>query len=189
MSTRLRCLVARPLALAILAIFANAAPLAGAEIHVAGAAGAVQLEVNDATVDEALTALGALGLRYRTAVALDRRITGTYKGPLARIVSRLLQEYNFVVQTSSDGVQATVLGGQATVLDNSSATAVPSRAIPRVGRPAPAAVQQNQGGQRRIDMTQPPQDKPPTVLDNSSATAVPGLPIPGVGRPAPASSR
>jgi hypothetical protein len=168
MSTRLRCLVARPLALAILAIFANAAPLAGAEIHVAGAAGAVQLEVNDATVDEALTALGALGLRYRTAVALDRRITGTYKGPLARIVSRLLQEYNFVVQTSSDGVQATVLW---------------------VGRPAPAAVQQNQGDQRRIDMTQPPQDKPPTVLDNSSATAVPGLPIPGVGRPAPASSR
>ena len=152
------------------------------------------------------------------------RSCGTYKGPLARIVSRLLRDYNFVVQTSSDGVQATVLDNSSATavpglsiarpsataapslpIARSSATAVPGLPMPWVERPAPAAVQedptiagqrrvlptvqQNQGGQRRIDMTQPPQDKPPTALDNSSATVIPGLPIPGVERPAPATIR
>src|SRR5258707_10849517 len=93
MPTLSRSLVARSLAL-VLAIVANAAPSARAETHVTGMPEAVRLEANDATVDEALTALGALGLRYRSAVALDRRITGTYQGPLARVLSRLLPGYN-----------------------------------------------------------------------------------------------
>jgi hypothetical protein len=171
MPTPSRSLVARPLAL-VLAIVANAAPSAHAETHVTGMPEAVRLEANDATVDEALTALGALGLRYRSSVALDHRITGTFQGPLARVISRLLQGYNFVIRTSPEGIQATVL-------DNSSATAVQ---IPQMSGPRqapPAAVQedptivglrraapsifQNQGGARKIDAAPPPQTKPPNL--------------------------
>src|SRR4051812_44943601 len=71
---------------------AASSPFSHAETRVSGVAGAVQLETNDATIGEALAALGtAMGLRYRTSAALDRRITGTYAGPLERVVSRLLQ--------------------------------------------------------------------------------------------------
>jgi hypothetical protein len=167
MPTLWRCLAARPLALAMLTIVAIAAvSSARAEIRVTGVAEAVRLEADDATVDEALTALGALGLRYRSAVALDRRISGTYEGPLARVISRLLQGYNFVVQTSSGSIQATVL-------ENSSAAAVRAPQIYAPGRVPPPVQQedptiiglrraaQNPAGIRRNDATQPPQVKPP----------------------------
>jgi hypothetical protein len=160
MPTPLRTLVV-PLGLAILAIIADAAASARAEIHLAAEPEAVRLEAKDATVDEALTALTACGLQYRSAVALDRRVTGTYQGPLGRVVSRLLQGYNFVVRTSPEGVQATVL-------QDSSAMAVPGPTISRAGLVEPA-VQEDPtiAGLRRLA---------PKLLQNSSGPRRIGAP-------------
>ena len=121
--------IARLLLLAILSL-----PGAGlwspalAETRVSGAGEAVRLEVNDATVGEALAALGAaLGLRYRTSIALDRRVTGVYVGPMERVVSRLLQGNNFIIKKSPAGVEVVVIAGSA-------ATAAQD---PNAGQPVP----------------------------------------------------
>jgi len=115
MPAHLRSGVARRLALSILAIGATATPSSTrAETHVTGVAEAVRLEANDATVDETLVALGAaFGLRYRASAALDRRITGTYEGPIEHVISRLLMGYNFIVKTSPGSTQVMVLGNSS----------------------------------------------------------------------------
>jgi hypothetical protein len=82
-----------------------------AETRVSGTAQAVRLETHDATVGEALAALGAtLGLRYSTtSLALNRRVSGVYVGSLGHVVSRLLEGSNFVLKTSPQGVEVVVI--------------------------------------------------------------------------------
>jgi hypothetical protein len=69
-----------------------------ADVNVAGSSQALQLQTHDAPVQEVLAALNAsFGLRYRGVADLDRRISGTYQGSLARVVRRLLDGYDFIV--------------------------------------------------------------------------------------------
>src|SRR5215211_5079700 len=69
-----------------------------ADVNVAGSSEALQLQTHDAPVQEVLAALNAsFGLRYRGVADLDRRISGTYQGSLARVVRRLLDGYDFIV--------------------------------------------------------------------------------------------
>ena len=98
----MRRFVSWSLALAMLLTVRPAFGLDG--VRVTGTAAKLQLELNDNTVGEALTELrSAFGVTCRCAVPLDRRVTGLYQGNINRVLSRLLEGYNFVVKTSSSG--------------------------------------------------------------------------------------
>ena len=82
-----------------------------AEVVVAGQADALQLEANDTTVDEVLAHLGTqFNVTYRRSAVLDQSITGTYKGSLRQVISRLLNGYNFFMKVSAAQIEVVVLG-------------------------------------------------------------------------------
>jgi hypothetical protein len=81
-----------------------------AEVKVEGRLDAVRLETAGSSVEQVLAALGATyGLRYRTAIALDRTLTGVYQGPLERVLARVLDSYDFVTKSSSGAVEVVIL--------------------------------------------------------------------------------
>ena len=99
----------RLLLLAILLLF-PALPVR-AEVSVTGARDDVRLEVDNTAIEDVMDALGAnFGLRYRSTAPLARRISGTHRGALERIVARVLDGYDFVVKTGPEGIEVTVYG-------------------------------------------------------------------------------
>ena len=113
---------------------------AHAEIILEGPADALQIEMHDASVQEVLLALGAnYGLRFSSAAPLDRSVSGSFNGPLPRLVARLLDRYNYVVKSANGTLDVVVLGAR------DAAPAAPSVgfAAPSAGlaapRPAPTA--------------------------------------------------
>ena len=90
---------------AVLGVLLFASLPARGEVLLQGDAAAVRLDVTEATVDEILVALNRdYGLRYRTTIALDRHLSGTYTGPLPRVLARILEGYDYVARVTSDGV-------------------------------------------------------------------------------------
>ena len=82
-----------------------------AEARVTGQPDAVRVEAHDTPVEEVLLALGeSFDLRYRSAASLSRRVTGTYVGSLPRVVTRLLNGYDFVLKTDAGSVEVVVYG-------------------------------------------------------------------------------
>jgi hypothetical protein len=130
-----------------------------AEMQVRGSPDAVRIEARDAPVEEILAALSrAFGLHYQLSTNLDKRLSGTYVGPLRRVVTRILDGYNFILKTDNGSIVVTVLGTPG------AAAAVPVSSGPKVaGQPAaqPTAV-----GEDRADRARPPA---------ATATAVPSV--------------
>jgi hypothetical protein len=84
---------------------------ARADVSVTGARDAVRIEVDNAAIEDVMDALGAnFALRYRTTAPLGRRITGTHRGVLERVVARILDGYDFVIRTGPEGIEVTVYG-------------------------------------------------------------------------------
>ena len=82
----------------------------GAEARVDGGPQDVRLDVRDASVDEALAALGArFPLKYQSKMSLDRRINGTYEGTLERVISRVLEGYDFILKINRGNIEIIVL--------------------------------------------------------------------------------
>jgi hypothetical protein len=101
----------RLLLLVILTAVWFAAPPVRADVAVTGARDDVRIEVDKAAVEDVMDALGAnFGLRYRSTAPLARRISGTHRGALERIVARVLDGYDFVVKTGPEGIEVTVYG-------------------------------------------------------------------------------
>ena len=102
---RLRAAIALGVALAI-------APTAVlAEIQVSGSSEAVTIEARDTSVEDILAALSrAFDMDYQSSIDLDKRLYGTYVGPLSRVVTRVLQGYNFVLKTDNGSIFVTVVG-------------------------------------------------------------------------------
>ena len=76
-----------------------------AELRIEGDETALRVIADQAPVSEILEALRAkFRLRYR-AVDSDRHVTGTISGTLHRVVVRLLDGHDFVVQRSAQGVE------------------------------------------------------------------------------------
>jgi hypothetical protein len=97
-TSTLRRIRGRVLGVAVLLAGSLHAQSVGADVRVTGPPEAIRLEAHDAPVQEVLAALNAsFGLRYRGVAGLDRRISGTYQGPLPRVVRRLLDGYDFIV--------------------------------------------------------------------------------------------
>src|SRR5262245_1567071 len=106
-----------------------------AEMQVRGSPDAVRIEARDAPVEEILAGLSrAFGMHYQLSTTLDKRLSGTYVGSLRRVVTRILDGYNFILKTDNGSIVVTVLGTP------SAAAAAPASSGPKVVRqPAAAA--------------------------------------------------
>src|SRR5262249_4680218 len=103
--------VALALVSAAVALGASAAH-ARAEVSIHGDGTCVHLEANNAPIDEVLSALeSTFSIRHRTSVPLDQAISGTYTGPLRRVLSRVLDGFNYYVANTVDGrIEIIVIG-------------------------------------------------------------------------------
>jgi hypothetical protein len=124
-----------------------------AEVRVSGQADALTVVTREASVEEVLAALRAsFNLNYRTSGALNRVITGTYTGSLPRVIARLLEGHNYVMQASAGGGELIVFGPAAAV---GSVAAAGRQVVANVGH-------QNLPGPPIV----------PTILQAKSATQV-----------------
>jgi hypothetical protein len=107
-----------------------------AELRVRGSAEAVRIEARDTSVAEILSALSrTLNMHYQSSANLDKRLSGTYSGPLSRVLARVLDGYNFVLKTDNGSIALTVLGPP------NAAAAIAAPSVPKVVRqPAEGAV-------------------------------------------------
>jgi hypothetical protein len=95
------------------AIVAAGSTSVRAEVDVQGDLAAVRLKANQAPVSEVLSALGAaFNVRYRSSISLDATIDITYTGPLARVLPRVLDGYNYVIKKEGETIEVLVFGRQ-----------------------------------------------------------------------------
>jgi len=102
----------RPIPLSIVGVLLTALHSypASAEIHLEGPIEDVRLEASDATVEEILTALGTRFHLHHRGTALNRPVTATYKGPLRRVLARVLEGYDYIIGSNGADIDVLVLG-------------------------------------------------------------------------------
>lgn len=107
-------------------------------VRLQGDAQALRVEVRDGTIADVLTAMsGTFDMRYRSSIALDGEISGTYAGPLTRVIARVLDGYNYAIVHERSALQVTIFGKsgeQATSGALTPATAGPARRGRSAGR-------------------------------------------------------
>jgi hypothetical protein len=129
-----------------------------AEIQVSGSADAITIEARDTPIEDILATLSrTFGMDYQSSVELDKRLYGTYVGPLSQVVTRILQGYNFVLKNNNGNISVTVVGTPISLAANSATRRLPAPApeprqsgVPaptpgQSGAPAPAPVPQQSG--------------------------------------------
>ena len=132
---------ARAGALLAAAVFGAGAAPAAAEVRITDAgSGRLAVAAHDATIREILDALGASHtIRFRASPALSQVVTGTYTGTLPRVLSRILDGYDHVIQSTPSGLRIDVVGarqpgrGTASAANPVTVSAVPHLA-PKVSR-------------------------------------------------------
>ena len=125
--------------LLVAAMLAAAAP-AAAEVRVIDAGGGeLVIEAHDATVQQILAALGeSRTIRFQSTDALSRQVTGTYRGTLRRVLSRILDGYDHVIRSTSSGIQIDIVAAaQSSKAAASAGTAMTLAAAPAAPRAAP----------------------------------------------------
>jgi hypothetical protein len=86
-------------------------PPVRAEVLVEGSVVSARVQASEAPMSEVLAALKtAFGVRYRASVGLARPITGSFSGPLERVIADLLNGYDYVLKTSPDAIEIAVVG-------------------------------------------------------------------------------
>jgi hypothetical protein len=93
-------------------------PASGASLlHVQGSSAAVHLEVRQTTIAQVLAALMTVyDMSYSASIPLERLLDGTYTGSLRRVVSHVLQGYNFAIEQDNTKLVVIIFdkgGGQA----------------------------------------------------------------------------
>jgi hypothetical protein len=129
-------------------------------VKVAGTAEKLKLEVSNATVDNALAALrSAVDFKCLCPPPLDRRVTGVYQGNIRRVLSRLLEGYDYVIKSSPSGaVEVIVLRTNASSQLNPGFASSPAAVVGDEARGRPSA-----------GFSQPDPDRassPPVVVDD-----------------------
>jgi hypothetical protein len=113
MSSRRDRISLRKLAPAIwlsILMLAIAQPLR-AEVHVSGNTDALIVETREASADEVLAALHtSFNVQYHTSGAAIRVATATYSGSLRQVLASLLDGQNYVIRSSTNGIEITVFG-------------------------------------------------------------------------------
>jgi hypothetical protein len=130
------------LAAVLIVALAQAVPRAAqAGVRVEGRIESVVIVVHDAPVRDALAALSArFALRVHDSRALDRSVTGTYRGTLRQVVAQLLAGLDYVARHANGTIEVRILGPG--IADKSRAVAGPvgSAAMPQAASPAPASI-------------------------------------------------
>jgi|SRR6185312_2574074 len=140
----------------VAALLVAVGPHALAEVSAQGTPEVAHVEVKNASLEEVLRALhDAYGLAYRSEVALDARISGTYEGPLSQVIARLLDGTNYVLTKSGNNFRIVIVAG---------AGSQPIPPVAAVPAPAPAGTS---GGKAAPAFQMPPGFFPP-----------PGPPVP-----------
>jgi hypothetical protein len=104
-----------------------------AEVRVQAAGDNLTIQANNATVAEVLAGLeSALNIKIRIRGSAPQIITGSYSGPMQRVLPRLLTGVNYIVTSGADGINIIVVGAN-TVRSTGRAVESPS------GRSAPQA--------------------------------------------------
>ncbi|MFL6796086.1 MAG: hypothetical protein ACJ8F3_01590 [Xanthobacteraceae bacterium] len=108
---------APPLALGAALLFAPsllAPSVALADVQVSGTPEAARVVAQGGSIDEVMAALrNAFEMRWQAPMPLDRRLTGTYEGSLNRVLTRVLEGYNFVVKAGNGRLEVIVLGARS----------------------------------------------------------------------------
>ena len=115
------------------------APASALAAKVSGSPQAVSIEAQNSSIEEILAALGHdFNVHYHSLADLKSQITGTYQGSLQRVLSRILEGYNFVVKSNSDGgVDVTVLGRRNAPATGGSTTAAAAAPVTAKNGSAP----------------------------------------------------
>jgi len=83
----------------------------GASVRVWGDMAAVRIDARRTTIADVLSALNAaFDISYRSAIVLDGEISGTYAGSLRRVISRVLDGYNYVIEQNDAKLDVIILG-------------------------------------------------------------------------------
>jgi hypothetical protein len=171
-----------------------------AEIQVSGSVDAITIEARDTSVDDILAALSrAFDMDYRSSIDLDKRLYGTYVGPLSQVVTRILQGYNFVLKNNNGSISVAVVGTPISLAANPLPPGAPASGAPRApapelpqsatpapvprqsGAPAPAPAPAQSGAPAPAPIPQPSAAPAPAPAPQQSETPAPA-PVPqGLG--------
>ena len=148
--------------LAFASLLVVAPSLASDGVRVTGTAEKLRLEASNATVDNALATLrSAVDFKCLCSSPLDRRVTGVYQGNIRRVLSRLLEGYDYVIKTSPSGaVEMIVLRTNGSPQLNPGYASSPATFVgdEARGRPSP--------GLSRTSPSYP--SSPPAVVDDET---------------------
>lgn len=105
----MRTLLSSAATLAALLAIAPVAAVASTEIS--GSPHAVSVKAQNSSIEEILSLLGhEFNLQFHSTANLEKQLTGTYQGSLQRVLTRVLEGYNFVVKTNNGRIEVTVFG-------------------------------------------------------------------------------
>jgi hypothetical protein len=82
----------------------------GPVVRIRGDAAALRLELHRTTIADALAALRAFDVSYRSSIVLDEEINGTYAGSLRRVIAHVLDGYNYVVRQEGAALDVVIIG-------------------------------------------------------------------------------
>ena len=124
----------RLIAIGLFSVTQLACGSAQAQIAVEGPRDAVRIDIIDAPLHDVLGVLHTKfnNLHFRSNEALDSRKTVRMKGPLRRVVARLLDGHDFVMTTTPDGLDVLILQQNA-------AAGIAIAPVPPARLPPPAA--------------------------------------------------
>jgi hypothetical protein len=99
------------------------------EVKVEGTVAAVRVATTQDTIAGVLSAFATtFDVRYRTSVPLDRVLSGSYTGSLRQVISRLLDEYNYVIKNEGETTEIIIVG---TIGERSIPVQAPPRPMPQ----------------------------------------------------------
>jgi hypothetical protein len=82
-----------------------------AEVQVRGNPSAVNVVAQNASIEEILISLSsAFDVKLRSSANLEKQLTGTYRGSLQQVLTRVLDGYDFILKSEKGGAVITVLG-------------------------------------------------------------------------------
>jgi len=151
-----------------------------AEIQVRGSPEAVTIEARDTSVEEILEALShAFDMDYQSSVDLDKPLNGTYVGPLSRVLTRILQGYNFVLKNDNGSIAVTVVGTPYPYAP--AATSAPTTVAASGNPQAPAPVPQRSGAPAPVPAAPGPRASGSTAMPAPQPGSSGGTSAPVVG--------
>jgi hypothetical protein len=169
-----------------LGVLASAPTSVLAEVVVRGGPKAVSIEAQNASVEEILVTLSnAFDVHYRSSTDLRKRLTGTYKGSLQKVVTQVLNGYDFFVGTGERRIEITLLGSSAA--SPGETPRVPTPALP-TSETAPVPAQAPAAAPLPAPAGSMPTPVPTPALSRSGATPVPRQGLGAAPLPAPSGS-